>query len=486
MQSLVNLKKRISRINLYFFLFFLFIFGLFTIGFYYSFNDGAILDKILHNPKFSLLSSIYVIVLYLIYKWHQKQIFDILKEFENRFEEEKRNFEEKLKESFYKDKLTKLPNREKLIEDMRKYKYVALFNINSFKEINAFYGIKIGDKVLFEVANVLRNIDNPYKLPADEFAFLSNDSQELIKKVKEAIEEVEKIKIKVNEDEIEISVMAGIGKSLIEADMALKYLKCNKVDKYIVYSDNLPIVKEYENNIKWKNIIKKAINDDKVIPFIQPIVKSDTCDIEEYECLIRIEYEGKIYSPYFFLDVAKKTGQYIELQKIMIDKCFSKFAKLDVKFSINLSAFELSDMEFRKFLIDKIDEYDIGEKLIIELLEDENLHNEEMMGFLIFLWSLGVGFAIDDFGSGYSNLSYLITKLPVTILKIDGSLIKNLKNNENNYKLVKALVHMAKIFNLKVIAEFVEDKEIADILREFRVDYFQGYHIGKPIELDSI
>lgn len=450
-----------------------------------------------------VISVIFLILVYFITKYENNLLSIIVDKYEKRihFKSEKlqelnknlqKEIDKKTQElvrSFFTDPLTGLPNREKLLVDVDNHRYVAILNIDSFKEINDFYGLDLGDEVLKKVAEILKKLDLGYKLPADEFAIIGDDLEELKERVKKIIEEVEKQKIKVDGSvEVEISMSAGIGENLPQADMALKFVKTNKNSNVniMVYNDHLPIVKEYHNNIKWKNILKKVIKEDGVIPYVQPIVNASDYKTEKYECLIRIEYEGEIYPPYHFLEISKKTGQYIDLQKIMIDKCFKTFKDLDYKFSINLSAFELANEQFREYLITKIDEYNVADKLIIELLEDEKLHNEELMGFLIFLHNLDVEFAIDDFGSGHSNLSYLLSKLPVSILKIDGYLIKNINENLNNYKLVKALVNMAKIFNLSVVAEFVENEEIALILKDLGVDYLQGYYFSKPVPLDNL
>jgi len=379
-----------------------------------------------------------------------------------------------------------LPNREKLLVELKNKKYVAILNIDSFKEINDFYGLEIGDKVLIAVADILKKVSEVYKLSADEYAMIGDDLEELKNRVKKAIDEVEKHKLVFDDVKIEVSMRAGIGESLTKADMALKYIKNKKTEKIIVYNESLPVAKEYENNLKWKNIIRQAIKEDKVIPYAQPIVNAKTFETEKYECLIRIEHEGKIYSPFYFLDISKKTGQYLDLQKIMIEKCFEKFSKLDYKFSINLSAYELSFYQFKKFLLDKIYEYNVNDKLIIELLEDEKLHDEELIGHLIYLNQQGVEFAIDDFGTGHSNLSYLVTKLPITILKVDGVLIKNIQKDNANYKLVKALVNLGEIFKLTLVAEFVENREIAEKLRELGIQYLQGYYFSPPKPLDEI
>ncbi|ACM93273.1 ggdef family protein [Nautilia profundicola AmH] len=448
-----------------------------------------------------VISLVFLVIVYFLTKYENNLLSSIIDKYENKIQAKNKKLQtlndnlqkevdrktNELIQHFLVDPLTGLPNREKLISDMKNYKYVAILNIDYFKEINDFYGMDIGDDVLKTVSSILSEISDTYKLPADEFAFVENDIEMLEEKVKKAIKKIESHKLIVDDgSEVEISISAGIGKNLIEAEMALKLVKSDKTIKMAVYNDNLPIVKEFENNIKWKNILKKVIKEKRVIPYIHPIVNSDTFEIKKYECLMRIEHEGKIYTPENFLEISKKTGQYFDLQKIMIEKCFEKFSKLDYKFSINLSAFELSNEQFRKFLIDKIDEYNIAEKLIIEILEDEELHNEELMGYLIFLHNLDVQFAIDDFGSGHSNLAYLVTKLPVSILKIDGSLIRNIENNANNYKLVKALTNMAKIFNLSVVAEYVENEKIAEMLKELGIEYLQGYFFSKPINLNEL
>jgi len=449
-----------------------------------------------------IISAIFLVIVYFITKYENKMLETIIDNYEKKIKRQNKQLKElnqnlqkevdkktkELLESYFIDPLTKLPNREKLLADLNEGNYIALLNIDSFKEINDFYGIEVGDEVLKKVAQLLKNIASPYKLAGDEFAFLDKDINSLEEKVKKVLDLFEKHKLMIKECiEIDVLFSVGIGKNFPQADMALKYAKSKKSSRVIIYNENLPVAKEYENNIKWKNIIKNAIKEDRVIPHVQPIVNAKNFETEKYECLIRIEHEGKMVSPFFFLDVSRKTGQYLDLQKIMIEKCFDKFSKLNYKFSINLSASELTNPQFKEFLIRKIEEYNVFEKLIIELLEDEALHNDELIGFLIYMYSeLGIEFAIDDFGSGHSNLSYLLSKLPVSILKIDGSLVKNIDFDVKTYRLVKALTQMAKMFDLSVVAEFVENEEIAYILQSLGVDYLQGYYFGKPEDIRNL
>jgi diguanylate cyclase (GGDEF)-like protein len=443
---------------------------------------------------------IFVVIAHFITKYENSILSKIIDRYEAELNEkniELKNLNYKLKEevqektnqlvkNLFIDPLTKLPNREKLLVDFEFKKFVAILNIDSFKEINDFYGIEIGDRVLKEIGNILSLEVELYKLAGDEFAILDDNIENITLKVENLMKVIENSKIIIDENiSIEWTMSCGIADNLSQADIALKYAKQTK-QKIVVFDNQLPLVKEYENNLKWKNIIKKAIKNDNIVPYIQPLVNSNSKKIDKFECLIRLKEGDRVYSPYFFLEISKKTGQYQELQKIMIKKSFEKFKNLDYKFSINLSTNDLNSIKFQEYFINMIDEYGVEDKVIVELLEDDGLLYPEIIGFLIVLNQMGVEVAIDDFGSGYSNFSYLITKLPVTILKIDGTLVKNIANDDKSFRLLKTIVNMAKEFDLSVIAEFVENKEIVELLETLDIDYYQGYYFSAPFDMDEL
>ena len=383
------------------------------------------------------------------------------------------------------DNLTNLENREKLLNDL-KDNFVAIININDFKEINDFYGIEAGDKLLKEFGKFLNGFDKTYKLSADEYAIISNKPSKLKHIASFIINKLKEKTFKVKNDEIKINISVGIGKNLMEADIALKYAKERK-KPIIVYNPNLPVLKEFENNLKWKKIIDEAIKNDGVIPFVQAIIDNKTKLIKKYECLIRLKHKDKIYTPYFFLEIAKKTYQYETLQKIMIEKCFKKFSNLPYNFSINLSLSELKNDNFFKYLTKQINKYNIANKLTIEILEDEELiQDEKIKENLKTLANLGVKIAIDDFGSGYSNFIYLVKDLPINTLKIDGTLIKEILKDEKLKKLIQKIVEIAKEFNFETIAEFVENEEIYKTLVSLKIDASQGYYFSKPFDINEL
>ena len=467
-------------------------------------NKQQIIKKELSNIFFIwvIFSIIFLLIAYLLAMLENRVLQKMIDEYEKlinlknyelekinkNLEQEVQEKTEKLLNSILIDPLTNLPNREKLLLDIENKKvFIAVLNIDSFKEINDFYGIKTGDIVLQKISKLLENLVNQalYKLPSDEFAIISDNCEYLEKSIDNFIYILANTSLKINEDtNITISVSAGIGNSLTKADMALKYAKRHKT-KLVVFNENLNILKEYENNLKWKKIIHEAIKSDNIIPFVQPLINNQTGKIDKYECLVRLKAD-KIYSPFFFLEISKHTNQYYDIQKIMVEKCFKVFSKLKYKFSINLSTIDLSNTAFKEFLIEKIDEYQVANRLIIELLEDEELLKKEILEFLHFLKGKGVLIAIDDFGSGYSNFSYLVKDIPLNILKIDGSLVKNIAQNEKDYRLFKTIVNMANEFQFEIVAEFVENKEIHQILIKEKVQYSQGYLFSEPFKIEKL
>ena len=445
---------------------------------------------------------LYVIMLFITYYIVQKEnsiIKDIINSFENRLNEKNKLLKhlnknlvkeverktEELTKNMFTDNLTNLPNREKLINDMEN-KYIAIINIDDFKEINDFYGIHEGDKLIKKFGEFLNNLAYTYKLAGDEYAIISDNLEELKNSVSEIIKKLKNTKFNIANEEIKLNISVGIGKTLSEADTALKYAK-QRHKSVTVYDQNLPILKEFEENLKWKKILNEAIENNLVIPYVQAIIDNNTKEVKKYECLMRIQYEDKIYTPYYFLEIAKKTHQYETLQKIMIEKCFNKFSNLPYNFSINLSLRDLKNEQFMNYLIQQIEKYNVADKLTIELLEDEELISDQKINEIIHkLSKTGVKIAIDDFGSGYSNFVYLIKNLPINTLKIDGTLVKDILTDEKLKKLLKKIVEIAKEFNFETIAEFVENEQLYLELLKLNIDASQGYHFSKPFDTEEL
>lgn len=397
-----------------------------------------------------------------------------------------------LENNLREDFLTKEGNRFKLIEDINNFEkpFLALLNINQFGEINDLYGHKFGDEVLKVLSKIIKMLLKEdyfvYRLYSDEFAILANNKSknEFIKEIKFICDEISSYPIKIRNKEIYIQLTLGISfekkEDLINtADIIKRYSKKNK--NIYIYDKNLEIEKVYENNILWTLKLKKALENDDIVPYYQPIYNVKTNKIEKYEALARLKDEnGNIISPFYFLDIAKKSKQYVRVTKKMVRKTIEYFKDKDCEFSINLTIEDIEKKEVSQFILEKLKEHNIASKVVFELVESEGIKNfEEVNEFIDKVKELGCKIAIDDFGSGYSNFDYLI-KLNANYIKIDGSLIKDILVNKNNQEIVITIIDFAKRQGFKTIAEFVSSEEIFNKVKELGIDYVQGYYIGEP------
>jgi diguanylate cyclase (GGDEF)-like protein len=445
----------------------------------------SILDNESLNKKYYTLQKIYLT--------HNQTNIIILNDISHEITHKK-----ELYNLLYTDNLTKLPNRAKLIDELQhksiKLQAVAILDINSFKEINDFFGLRIGDYILNEIAKLINSyIDNShmklYKFPSDTYCitYTKNNQKLFTKVIKEIHEIIYKKVFLIDQHEIDTRITSGISFShknnkLITADIALQSAKKENKD-FVIFYEDLDKFQEYENNMLWTKKLKNAFLEDKIVVYYQPLVNNKTLEIEKYECLVRmIDENNDIISPFFFLDISKKSKQYTKITKIVIEKAFKKFNNLDFEFAVNISYEDIADPDFLRFIKNALKTYKVKDKVVFEILEDENIKNYELLiDFISEIKSLGCKVAIDDFGSGYSNFEHLL-KMKVDYLKIDASLIKNIAIDENSYKITKTIIEFAKNLNLQTVAEYVENEDIYKIVKNLGADYSQGYYFSQPLK----
>ncbi|MDP3466604.1 MAG: EAL domain-containing protein [Sulfuricurvum sp.] len=393
------------------------------------------------------------------------------------------------------DRLTGLPNRLQLIEDLEGGEYAAmgLLNLDSFQELNNLYGYKIGDEILKSFGQYLsENLNEEkcrlYKLPSDEFAILSKaslDNDSLTPLVMELIQTLDSHLFLINEHEIYISITVGMccGNStelLINSNIALKNAKRNKMP-FEIYDMNKQEKEHYANNQEMIKTLKYALAHDLVIAYFQPIYNNMTRKIDKYETLMRIvNEEGKVLTPFFFLDVAHKAKIYPELTKAILRKAFAMFRDKDICFSVNLSIEDIRNSNTHAYIFDALNSFDKPQNVIFEIIESEGIDNYTIVKeFVAEVKKYGARIAIDDFGSGYSNFMHLL-ELEASFIKIDGSIIKNILQDRSSQILTKTIVSMAKDLDMNVIAEFVSSAEILDTVIAMGVCHSQGYYLGEP------
>jgi EAL domain-containing protein (putative c-di-GMP-specific phosphodiesterase class I) len=404
-----------------------------------------------------------------------------------------------LKEQFLVDKFTGLATKSKLIDDIEhtpKPKIgthtLIYINIESFDEINEYFGIDAGNKILAYVANWLKN-ELPtskaklYKLDLNNFAIFTTQRISipiLDNYLKKISSNIEKEDFTFKGTTLNISFTIGVArckKDIVKcAYLALKDAQ-NLKKSYKIYDKHCKHEDRFLKNIKMNQAIKDAITENRVVPFFQPIYNLKTNEIEKFESLIRIKNRSDGHlKPAEFLDIAKKSKLYLELSKSMIKSSFDILEDSKFPITINISAEDILDKKVSSFIIRQLKNSELGHLITFEIVESERIENHlRVVNFIKRVKNLGCKVAIDDFGSGYSNFDQIL-KLNVDYLKIDGSLIKNIDKDKDSEIMTKSIVSFAKEMGIETIAEFVGNKTVFDKVKSLGIDYAQGYHIGKP------
>ena len=393
---------------------------------------------------------------------------------------------------YYHDNLTSLPNKYLLDKDLFNKIYGGiLIDIRNFSSINDLYGEFIGDEILKTFTKTIQKLIQSYnckiyRVGADQFIILNfEDDESIIPSIIDIIKTTIKNPLYIEAEQSNIAIhidirMAYLQKHLenikVKLDLALNYAKHNNLD-IIEYSEELKLEETLEKELKIIDKVKKAIKEDRIIPVFQKIQKPEG---DSYECLVRLKEGENLISPFFFLSTIEHTNYYFDITRIMIDKSMKFFKDRKEMISINFSYKDIENDEIVDYLIDKIQEYNMYNRIIIEILESEDINDfENVKNFIKKVKSYGVKIAIDDFGSGYSNFIYLAQIRP-DFIKIDGSLIKNLDNDENSLIITKHINNFAKELGCKTVAEFVHNEDVYKIVKEINIDGIQGYFIEKP------
>jgi len=398
------------------------------------------------------------------------------------------------------DRLTGLRNRDMLKSDIdtsKEYMCIVV-NLDNFSDITEFYGGLVGDDVIKETSKRLTKVFKGsflYRLQGDEFAILKQLPRHYDKA---KIEEVAKYKLRsifdssYNIEDLDIVITATSGISigdthnLRNANLAFKDAKM-KNRSYGIYHDSL--LSQFANfsinkEVAWD--IKKAIRDDQIIPYYQPIIDNNTGEIVKYEALARLIKDNNIVPPGAFIDVSKKIKYYHKITRAMLKKSFEHFgANTKVGVSVNITIEDIANVRTFNLIIDLLSKNTYNENITFELVETDGIEDDQLFNrFVSTIKNYGAKISIDDFGTGYSNFSYL-ARIEPDYLKIDGSLIKNIENTKE-FDVVKTMINFAKMYNIKTIAEFVENEDIYILVKELGVDYSQGYYFSKPLAINAI
>lgn len=423
------------------------------------------------------------IVLYSIYRAHKEN-------------ERLKSAQGELQNMLVTDALTGLGNRHAFQEFDRQNRSLAiiLVNIDGFKQINDFYGTQIGDKVLKVMAKKLRKATPPeldakiFRLGGDDFGVVYKQHSDF--KVETLIGhyldlfEFQLYTIDEIVIEFGVSISASTYRPLLEtADMALKAVKSSSSSRYMLYRPDMDLSPQIAQNIQACKQIKWALNHNALTPYFQPIfnIKTGVCD--HHEALARlITSQKEVLSPAVFLKAAKEAKLSGRLTLEMLAQTIELLRVRGGRYSINITAADIFHEPDRRKLLSLLEaNRDIcRDRITFELLESEEIHDlQTAQNFIWELKRLGCRVAIDDFGSGYSNFAYLM-KLQCDVLKIDGSLIRNIDIDPQAELIVQTIVEFAKQSGMQTVAEFVHSEGILKKVESLGIDYAQGFFLGKP------
>lgn len=376
---------------------------------------------------------------------------------------------------------------------------VLVIDMDNFKLINDLHGHAFGDSYLKAFAAVLRQAvregDFVARYGGDEFAILLPETSQ-----EQAYLVARRMNAMINElnvsapDHTMVKATSSIGVAvfpmhaqnasdlfLVADTMMYKAKKSGKNAIVIPDDDEIgQIVHQHDNT---KRMIMKAIDEERIVPFFQPIVRyGDPC-AQINELLMRIQ-EGERFIPAGeFIELAEGMGVLHRMDYLLIAKAFAMAQQVGYQgyLFINISPRVFINGEFIAWLRRQTVAHGLEpEQIVLEITERETVKNLELVEALIHtLTQDGYKFAIDDFGSGFSSYQYL-KRFPVDFIKIEGEFIRNLPCDREYKAFVKSIVTLARELKVRTIAEFVENEEIDSALAEFDIDYGQGYYLGRP------
>jgi diguanylate cyclase (GGDEF)-like protein/PAS domain S-box-containing protein len=411
------------------------------------------------------------------------------------------------------DPLTNMFNRRRFSEELEqvlsraeRYRHpgaLLFFDLDRFKYVNDTSGHQAGDTLLKIVGSMLaqtiRVDDITGRLGGDEFAIILPEinAEGAIEVAKKVLNQLDQAQLTINNRTHKISASIGIAlfpehganihDLLAAADLAMYQAKAMGRNAWYLFSDHDRSRERIQTLVYWKEKIEYSHLHDNFVLYLQPIMDVKSKQISHYEVLLRMQdVDGTIRSPADFIPAAEHTGLIHAIDHMVLRKSIAQAAKIcqagfPINFSINLSAHAFNDPELLPILKQLLVSHSINpENLMFEITETAAL--EDLPGaraLMKEIKELGCGFVLDDFGVGFSSFYYL-RELPVDVVKIDGSFIRNLSESSDDLILVNALCSVARGFGKEITAEFVENADILSLIEKMDIDYAQGYYIGKP------
>ncbi|MED4040624.1 EAL domain-containing protein [Niallia taxi] len=427
---------------------------------------------------------------------------------------ERKKSDNLIKQLAYHDTLTELPNRyscmvhlhERLHSPAVDSLYVLFLDLDQFKRINDTRGHSTGDIILKKVANTLslslKNKDFVARLGGDEFVIiLENANLQEVKQKANSILEAFNQPLIIKTEEFFVTPSIGISnypadgkdqETLIKnADAAMYLAKENGKNNYQFYSHALE--ESGARKMMLEMELRKAIKKQELSLYYQPQFNILTGEIFGVEALLRWNHpKFGFVSPAEFIPIAEETnlivpiGDWVIKQAAQQMRAWNKQGINNIKMSINISARQFHCSDFAEIIGEHVDKYGLNTKMIELEITESTLQNMDLsLEILHKLKAYGFNISIDDFGKGYSSLSYL-KHLPIDTIKIDKTFVDDITDPVHKGSLVKAIIDMGHNMNFSVIAEGIEQKEQLEFLKQNNCVLGQGFYYSKPLPKEDI
>lgn len=408
------------------------------------------------------------------------------------------------------DQLTDLPNRRffkqqlhTLITDVGDKTAVIRINIDRFRLINDTYGSKNSDFLLKQIAERLSNVNFMFwtiaRLGGDDFGILFRyRSLYNLKNLLDAIYQEFEQPFYISQRELKVSLSMGISllpkhghqvdTLITKAEQALTVSKKNDGNQYFIYNQELST--DNNNTLLIENQLRHAINKGELTVFYQPKICLQTNKLIGFEGLVRWVHPSKgILMPNEFMSIAATTGLTMKVGNEILSVAFQQIAQWqtqgllkDKRVALNIEVQQLKRGNFIEIIDNMFSTYQVdAQNIELEITESSIMDMpKKILPILNKLKSRHIKIAMDDFGTGYSSLAYL-GQYPIDVLKIDRSFIYNMKENDYNKAIIKAIIAMGKSLGLTIVAEGIENENHLNFLKEEGCDIAQGYYFGKPV-----
>jgi diguanylate cyclase (GGDEF)-like protein len=412
------------------------------------------------------------------------------------------------------DALTGLYNRYRLMQELAdeiercrdtgRSSALLFIDLDQFKYVNDTGGHAAGDNLLVTAAKQIRasvrECDLVARFGGDEFIVLVRDvSRKQAKTVATQVLEAMRHVTHTEADRV-FHLQCSIGVAIIgsarhgpqeivtHGDLACQAAKRRGRNRAEVYRISSKQDEQMAEDVRWMRQLREALNDDAFELHFQPLMHVPSGRIDHYEALLRVRTESGLIGPSTFLPAAVRFGLMNSIDFWVIEQAIRALAELGsdrpagLRLSINLSGFALEEKDLVARVRSLLNTYGVSaDCLIFELTEhlavrfagdtDKRLER---------LRALGCALAIDDFGTGYSSFSYL-KRLPMDYLKIDGTFVRNLARDKVDQCMVRMTAELAREVGLRTVAEYVRSEAALKLIREYGVDYAQGFYVGRPL-----